>query len=206
MREPSRQDFRGIARLLNEGSRPARQGGLPQETNGELRGNPATPLSASAKGPGHSPLTHVFNGMAAERRPWGRYEWGGRMSGYCRDVQAPRGMHELGTTASGPPRHGNAVGVAGRRHGAYRKLAWNEAPQVTRRDGKVTHCTAELTNKAAEYRGFASKCRRQAEDATLPQERDVIRKAALRWDMLAEEIEREIAQLALFRAQRPHRR
>jgi len=164
------------------------------------------PLRASAKGSGHSTLTHVFNGMAAEGRSLGRYELGGRMSGYCRDVPAPRGMHDLGATASGPPRHGKAVGVAGRRHGAYRKLAWNEAPEVIRWDEEVTQGRAELTNKAAEYRGYASKCRRQAEDATLPQERDVIRQAALRWDMLAEEIEREIAQLALFRGQRPHRR
>jgi hypothetical protein len=85
-------------------------------------------------------------------------------------------------------------------------LAWNEAPEVIRWDGEATQRRAELTNKAAQYRGFASTCRRQAEDATLPQERDVIRQAALRWDMLAEEIEREIAQLALFRGKRPHRR
>ena len=44
-------------------------------------------------------------------------------------------------------------------------------------------------HKAAEYRGIAAKLRREAMATTIPRQRDLNLSAALRWEILAEEIE-----------------
>jgi hypothetical protein len=55
---------------------------------------------------------------------------------------------------------------------------------------------AELIRKATEYRRLAAKLLKQANALGSPQDRDDALKAALRWQMLAEEAERTKLKLA----------
>jgi len=57
----------------------------------------------------------------------------------------------------------------------------------------------DLMSRAADYRGYATKTRAKAEKAISASERDALQRAALRWDMLAEELERTSVQINQFR-------
>ena len=58
-------------------------------------------------------------------------------------------------------------------------------------------------SKAAEYRGIASKFRREAAQASLPQQRQLALSAADRWDLLAQEMEATIAPSVALARKRP---
>jgi hypothetical protein len=59
--------------------------------------------------------------------------------------------------------------------------------------------SAELLRKASEYRKFAARTRDEAEESSSSQEREAILRTALRWEMLAEEVERTNVQLGRYR-------